>query len=113
MGLKGYKKTGPQQKPRTCLRFELKCKQTEGFEPENTEKVCLPKRLANIFQRLADAQALRLRFWSGFAKTEDPVSDLELAALGEKLDAFKALEDVAFSGNCTGPFEAAMLGHKM
>jgi hypothetical protein len=47
-----------------------------------------------------------------FAKAENLVPVLELATFLEKLDAFKAFEDVAFSGNCTGPFEAAMLGHK-
>jgi len=53
-----------------------------------------------------------LRFGHRLAKADDFVPGLELPALLEKLDAFKALENVAFSGNGTGPFEAAMLGHK-
>jgi hypothetical protein len=54
---------------------------------------------------------MRLGFRGRLAKTESFVARLKLSALGEKLDAFEALEHVAFSGNGTGPFEAAVLGH--
>ena len=55
----------------------------------------------------------RLSFRHRFAKTNHLVSCLELATFLEQLYALKALKNVAFSGNGTGPLEAAVLGHKI
>ena len=54
-----------------------------------------------------------LGFRLGLAKTDDLVTGLELATLLQEFDTLKTLQHVAFGSDCTGAFQAAMLGHKI
>ena len=78
------------------------------------KKVCARNRSRPFSQGYAVAyQHEALRFRHRLAQANDLVTCLELTTLGEQFNAFEALEDVAFCGNGTGPFEAAVLGHKI
>ena len=46
-----------------------------------------------------------------FREAEGALAFFPLATLLEKFDAFKALEDRAFTGGATADFQAVMLGH--
>ncbi|MEK0444777.1 MAG: hypothetical protein RLZZ399_98 [Verrucomicrobiota bacterium] len=74
-----------------------------------TGVLCLRKALRSKNYFL---QGNRLGLRHGLSQTDDPVALFELAALFEELDALEALENITFGRNSTGPFEAAMLGHK-
>ena len=52
-----------------------------------------------------------LRVWLGLRKTDDALVCFPLAALLEKLNAFKALQNVAFYRNGAGTLKTAMLRH--
>ena len=65
------------------------------------------------FLKKLNISGYKLCFGHCLAQADHLVPSLELTALLEKLNTLEALENVAFGRNSTGPFETAMLGHKM